>query len=303
MNTVPSGERAEIPLNFSNQNHIVELLHDSSIKCNEELNNISSVQESLALPSKRGLKLAVLNINDLKAHIDELKIYLAGNEIDILAINETKLNKIDKTEIVRIPGYEIVRRDRTIDKGGGVCFYVKQCINFIVREDLKITDIENICIEIRKPRSKPFIVATWYRPPNSLVEIFSPFETLLGKLDSLDIEYYILGDLNCNMDTPTDNDTRNLTSITDVYGLHQLITEPTRITEKSATLIDVIFTNCPDKVSCSGVRHIGISDHSIIFAYRKLTINGLDKGHTSICYRNFRNFDRDKFRNDVATQD
>ena len=99
MNTVPSGERAEVPLNFSNQNHIVELLHDSSIKCNEELNNISSVQESLALPSKRGLKLASLNINDLKAHIDELKIYLAGNEIDILAINETKLNKIDKTEI------------------------------------------------------------------------------------------------------------------------------------------------------------------------------------------------------------
>ena len=96
MNTVPSGERAEVPLNFSNQNHIVELLHDSSIKCNEELNNISSVQESLALPSKRGLKLASLNINDLKAHIHELKIYLAGNEIDILAINETKLNKIEK---------------------------------------------------------------------------------------------------------------------------------------------------------------------------------------------------------------
>ena len=51
------------------------------------------------------------------------------------------------------------------------------------------------------------------------------------------------------------------------------------------------------------MRHIGISDHSIVFAYRKLTINDLDKGHTSICCRNFRNFDRDKFRNDVATQD
>ena len=209
-----------------------------------------------------------------------------------LTYNETKQNRQNRD-----------RKNSGLRNCGGVCFYVKQCINFIVREDLKITDIENICIEIRNPRSKPFIVATWYRPPNSLVEIFSPFETLLGKLDSLDIEYYILGDLNCNMDTPTDNDTRNLTSITDVYGLHQLITEPTRITEKSATLIDVIFTNCPDKVSCSGVRHIGISDHSIVFAYRKLTINGLDKGHTSICYRNFRNFDRDKFRNDVATQD
>ena len=90
--------------NFSNQNHIVELLYDSSIKCNEELNNISSVQESLALPSKRGLKLASLNINDLKAHTDELKIYLAGNEIDILAINETKLNKIEQNRASKNSG-------------------------------------------------------------------------------------------------------------------------------------------------------------------------------------------------------
>ena len=86
MNTVPSGERAEVPLNFSNQNHIVELLHDSSIKCNEELNNISSVQESLALPSKRGLKLAALNINDLKAHIDELRYILLEMKLTYLLL-------------------------------------------------------------------------------------------------------------------------------------------------------------------------------------------------------------------------
>lgn len=67
-----------------------------------------------------------------------------------------------------------------------------------------------------------------------------------------------------------DSDTRKLLTITDVYGLQQLITEPTRITETSATLIDLIFTNCPDKVLCSGVRHIGISDHSMVYVYRKL---------------------------------
>ena len=87
------------------------------------------------------------------------------------------------------------------------------------------------------------------------------------------------------------------------YGLQQLITEPTRITETSATLINLIFTNCPDKVLCSGVRHIGISDHSMVYVYRKLAINGQSKGHTNITYRNFRSFDRDKFRSDVASQD
>ena len=86
-----------------------------------------------------------------------------------------------------------------------------------------------------------------------------------------------------------------------IYGLQQLITEPTRITPTSATLIDVIYTNCPDKVVCSGVRHISISDHSIVFAYRKLSVNGMSGGHNAITYRNFRKFNRINFRNDIAS--
>ena len=91
-------------------------------------------------------------------------------------------------------------------------------------------------------------------------------------------------------------------SITDIYDLQQLITEPTRITPTSATLIGVIFTNCPDRVLCSGVCHISISDHSLVFAYRKLSINGTSRGHNVITYRNFRKFNRENFRNDVASQ-
>ena len=90
-------------------------------------------------------------------------------------------------------------------------------------------------------------------------------------------------------------------SITDIYGLQQLITEPTRITPTSATLIDVIYTNCPDKVVCSGVRHISISDHSIVFPYRKLSVNGMSGGHNAITYRNFRKFHRINFRNDITS--
>ena len=96
---------------------------------------------------------------------------------------------------------------------------------------------------------------------------------MIGKLDSLNIEYHLLGDFNCNLAVSRYDDTRKLVSVTDVYGLHQLINEPT--TETSQTLIDLIYTNCPDKIVCSGVRHIGISDHSIIFACRKLSIHAL----------------------------
>ena len=61
--------------------------------------------------------------------------------------------------------------------------------------------------------------------------------------------------------------------ITGLYNLSQLINEPTRVTDFSSTLIDHIFTNTPDKVVCSGVSHISISDHSLVYAYRKLSVS------------------------------
>ena len=68
-----------------------------------------------------------------------------------------------------------------------------------------------------------------------------------------------------------DHDANLLSTIADVCSLQQLITDPTRCTESSSTLFDLIFTNRPDSmIICSGVSHIGISDHSLIYAYRKI---------------------------------
>ena len=142
---------------------------------------------------------------------------------------------------VNICGYDIVRREIEREVG-------ERCASLLrkisTRRDLNVDDLENLCVEIQNPRSKPFLVVTWYRPPNSLTGIFESFEILLRKLDLLNIEYHLLGDIDCNLAvTRYDNDTRKLVSITEVCGLHQLINEPTRIIETSQTLIDLIYTN------------------------------------------------------------
>ena len=134
---------------------------------------------------------------------------------------------------------------------------MKSSKNFTIRKDLNVDTLENLSLGIKKPSCKPFVVVTWYRPPDSPIGIFSPFKTLIGNLDSENIEHYLMGDFNRDMiATRYDNDTRKLMSITDIYGPQQLITEPTRITPTSPTLIGVIFTNFPDRIVCSGVRHI-----------------------------------------------
>ena len=172
-----------------------------------------------------------------------------------------------------------------------------------MRSHLIVINLENLTIEIRKPNSKPFLVTKWYRPPCSPTDLFSSCDSFIGNLDSLDLAYYLFGDLNCNLASPTpDANTLRLLEISDLYGLKQLINEPTRVTESSFTLIDLIYTNYTDRVGCSGVSHMAISDHSLVYIYRKLSSDLPSKGHSAISYRFFRNFDRENFRNEIPQQ-
>jgi exonuclease III len=55
----------------------------------------------------RGFKIASLNITSLVKHIEELRIFLADNMIDVLAINETRLDSAVSDNKVHIDGYEL----------------------------------------------------------------------------------------------------------------------------------------------------------------------------------------------------
>ena len=105
-----------------------------------------------------------------------------------------------------------------------------------------------------------------------------------------------MGDFNCNLASPLpDISTVLLTNIVDICNLLQLIDSPTRITTTS-TLIDVIFTNCQNNIVSAGVSHVSLSDHSLVYAF-------LCKGHSTLTYRKFSNFDSARFHYDISTQD
>ena len=120
---------------------------------------------------------------------------LAKFPIDILAINETKVDESTKSYEVHISGYEFIRRDRN-GSGRGVGFSIKSFNSFAARLDLNIINLKILTIKICKANCKPFLIATSYRPPCSPSDLFSSYESFIGKLDSLDLEYYLLGNLN-----------------------------------------------------------------------------------------------------------
>ena len=103
------------------------------------------------LNSSRGLKIACININSLLKNIDQLRIMLESNCLDILAINETKIdNTVSDNEII-IPGYHHIRKDRS-RHGGGVLLYVHESLSFSERNYLLVANsLEMLSIEIVKP--------------------------------------------------------------------------------------------------------------------------------------------------------
>ena len=52
--------------------------------------------------------------------------------------------------------------------------YVKSSINFTLRNDSNMDTLENLCLELQKPRCGPFVVVAWYKLPYSPVGISPP---------------------------------------------------------------------------------------------------------------------------------
>ena len=71
--------------------------------------------------------------------------------IDILGLNETRLDNTIAESQIDIEGYDILRRDRNRN-GGGVAFYVAQSLTYVNRQDLlSHEDLEILTVEIKGP--------------------------------------------------------------------------------------------------------------------------------------------------------
>ena len=138
---------------------------------NEDGSRRSANDACLNIPKTRGFKMAMLNVVSLPKHLDEIRLLLHDKYLDVLAVNETRLDSTISDGIVSIEGYDLLRADRNRN-GGGVCIYIRRHINYENRPDLVPTGLEAVCVEIKQANSQSFIVSSIYRPPCSASEVF-----------------------------------------------------------------------------------------------------------------------------------
>ena len=254
----------------------------------------------LSYLKSKGFRIGHLNVQGLGNKFDEIKLLLNSNhtQIQILGLSETKLNNIHPSTFFEVNCYQKpFRRDRQENNGGGLLIYVKNEVNCKRREDLESEQLECIWLEVNPVKSKSFLVGHVYRPPNSGIAWNELFEECLENVLQEEKEMYILGDINRDL---LNNQTRKAWSdYMEPFGLTQLVSEATRVTPSSSTLIDHIYSNCPENVTSINVPKIGLSDHFPVFFTRKLHGQPTKRTHYTITYRSFKNFDENKFYADL----
>ena len=127
------------------------------------------------------------------------------------------------------------------------------------REDLESNDIACLWLEISPSKGKSFLLGSLYRNPTERFEWMDRFEQFFESVLNEGKEIILLGDFNKDLLNP--NAHREWLVLTESLGLSQLVTQPTRVTTNTSTLIDHIYSSHEDKLSKVSVCKIGISDH------------------------------------------
>ena len=154
-------------------------------------------------------------------------------------------------------------------------------------------------LKIQIGNRKSFIVCTVYRPPDPALNCFEDDlgETVISAL-SLNKDIYILGDLNCNVLDAGDQGGRTFLNFCTAYNLTQVINEPTRITQSSKSLIDIILVSNKNVVEESKVLPVSISDHDLV--YVTLNVKKTRPKPIYITTRSFKHYNRDAFNRDIS---
>ena len=79
------------------------------------------------------------------------------------------------------------------DIEGGIDVYIRNVIPYSETNSLTPDNVETICLEIKTPNTKPILISTWHRPPNSNTELLDRFELFLQNIDNENKETIIPG--------------------------------------------------------------------------------------------------------------
>lgn len=296
--------------NSSILNQSSELGSESGSECSESCSekgeetesteeNANSILKNIRIKNVNKVIIGTLNINSLSSKFDDLK-EIIGKHLDILTIQETKLDSSFPPQQFMIEGYsEPYRLDRNRN-GGGVLIYVREDIPSKVLKKHSFTKyVEGLFLEINLRKTKLLFFAG-YRSDHEEFGLSQDdfLQQLCFALDtycSYD-KILIAGDLNI------DDKDEILQEFLFEQNLKNLVKDKTCFKSiENPTCIDLLLTNSFASFQNTTVVETGLSDfHKMAVTVMKTTF---PKAQPKIIYyRDYKKFDLNGFRSELRTE-
>ena len=293
-------------ISFSNSDNV----NDSLITCDSSYKD-SHVSEAsgnfpgydilkdLRVENKNRILIGTLNINSLSSKIDQL-VTIIGNHLDLLTIQETKLDHSFPNAQLIIDGYgEPYRLDRN-KHGGGILIYVREDIPSKLLNKHKFSkNVEGLFIEINLRKTR-LLFFGGYRSDHETYGISKvDFIEQMGLAIDMYWKYdkFLLAE-----DFNIDKQEEILVDFLDEYNLKNLVKEKTCFKSiENPSCIDLLITNSSTSFQGTTTLATGLSDfHKMVVTVLKTTF---PKAQPKIIqYRSYKNFDNQNFRIDLRTK-
>ena len=245
------------------------------------------------------LKLGHVNARSLPKHIHEIERYLLETLLDIFGVSETFISEDTPQSLYQIPGYKYINKSRDKKCRGGIGIFVNE--NFpvkVLKLPVDFVQPEMLFVEVTIGVVK-MAVGVIYKSPLIPYSVYAATHENIVAITSKYEHVLIMGDMNINHLLPESSACKFFTTyLTEPFAFSQVITEPTRITATSSTLIDLMLTSSPENVKAHGVVDTpGISDHCMIFMAYSLKKPKFKA--KMITRRDFRKFNKDAYMRDM----
>ncbi len=228
------------------------------------------------------LSILHLNTRSVRHKLSFLKEYLS--DYAIVCFTETHLdNNISDRDLIWEGFHNPLRKDRTAF-GGGLLIYISKCLSFKRRFDLESEFYETIWVQLYLPQ-KSLILCSAYRPETISREFWNYLDNSIENAFDLSSCVMIVGDLNTNL---LNGNSNNLTDIMISKHLRNVITDPTRVTKTTRTLLDPMILSDDVASIHSGTVDFDntISDHKGTYAYLDFQLS-MNKSYKRVvwCYK------------------
>ena len=261
--------------------------------------NAYDVLRKIRIKNVNRIVIGSLNINSLPNKFDQLKEVI-GKHLDIIIIQETKLDSSFPPQQFIIEGYsEPYRVDRNRE-GGGVLVYVREDIPSKILCKHHFTKyVEGMFIEINLRKTK-LLLFGGYRSEHleyglSKSDFLEQLQFGLDKYSGYE-KVLVSGDFNM------EDDEEVLQEFLFEQNLKNLVKQPTCYKSvDNPSCIDLFLTNTSPSFQHTATVETGLSDfHKMVVTVMKTTF---PKAQPKIVYyRDYKNFDLPKFRAELRDE-